>query len=157
MSVFPDTDTWVFIYAVVTSRVKCACVPVFSQFWHIGGRSLEILLMMDCLTAAASWHSCDSKAIGIWFQILWNCCSHRQLWLCQKFTPMRSGVIMVLLFLSAELDHYHSLPCWRKGKPECVTRGFKNFPQIIPMLGICLEQDASNARLWVQGLFMPLS
>lgn len=70
MGVFSGMDTWVFIHVMMTGRVKFASVPVFSQFWHTGGKNWKILLMMDCFTTAASWHSWDSKAVGIWFQIL---------------------------------------------------------------------------------------
>lgn len=70
MYVFPDIDTQVFIYVMVTGRVKFTSVPVFSQFWYISRKSSEILLVMGCLTAAASWHPYDSQVIGNWFQIL---------------------------------------------------------------------------------------
>lgn len=34
---------------------------------------------------------------------------------------------------------------------------FRIFPKSFVVLGICLEQGASSARLWVQALYMPLT
>lgn len=122
-------------YFVVTGRVKLASVPAFSQFWHIGGRNLEILLMIDCL------YSC-SLLTFVWFQgnrnLVWGSVEIAvPIDDCDYMRKSLWGQVLSWSFYFCLLSwiHYHGLPWQRKGKPECLTGGFQNFAQIICAAG----------------------